>query len=52
MTLLYNCLKTLFPILLHKLLHFRHSALIDEISVVRLALGGFVVDAGEHQLYV
>jgi len=52
MTLLYNCLKSLFPTLLHKHLHFRYTALIDEVAVVGLALGGFVVDGGEHQLYV
>ena len=36
---LKTLVSVLFPHLLHELLHFGHAALIDEVAVVRLALG-------------
>ena len=44
-----NFTTFLLPHLLYKLLNLRRTALIYQISVVRLTVSDFVVYGGEHQ---
>ena len=45
-----SAFKNLLVYFPHKHLHLRHTALVDEVAVVRLSWGDFTVDGSEHDV--